>query len=127
MPSESWRSVRVTWLDREGTVARLRAAVEALAERHPELERAILFGSLACGDAVPGSDADLLLVLIDSPLPFLERMLVYTPKDCGIAVDVFPYTRAELARMVEEGNTFVREAQATGIVLFERMAAGKRP
>lgn len=120
MHNESWRSVRVTWLDREGTIARLRAAVAAVAEKHPELERAILFGSLARGDAVPGSDADILIVLTDSPLPFLERMTVYTPVGCGIGVDVFPYTRAELARMAEDGNAFAREAHATGIVLYER-------
>ncbi|HEU67983.1 MAG TPA: nucleotidyltransferase domain-containing protein [Candidatus Acetothermia bacterium] len=123
MPSESWRSVRVTWLDRPGTIARLREAVAALARDHPEVERVVLFGSLARGEAVPGSDADLLVVLSDSPLPFLERIPAYTPRGCGIGVDVFPYTQAELGRMMEEENPFVREALGTGIVLYARAAA----
>ncbi|MCX7750015.1 MAG: hypothetical protein N2320_00300, partial [Candidatus Bipolaricaulota bacterium] len=58
-----------------------------------------------------------------SPLPFLERLPLYTPTGCGIGVDAFPYTREELARMVEEGNQLVNEALASGVVLYEREGA----
>ena len=44
-----------------------------LQQRHAEIERIVLFGSLARGDAVPGSDADLLLVRERSGTPFLQR------------------------------------------------------
>lgn len=93
---------------------------------HSEIEEVILFGALARGDAVPGSDADLLMVLSDSSLPFLARMPAYIPASCGIGVDVFPYTRLELTRMLADKNPLVREALAMGIVLFRREGCPER-
>jgi hypothetical protein len=95
-----------------------------MAASHPEVEEVWLFGSLARGDAVPGSDADLLVVLSETTLRFLDRFVAYQPGDCGIGVDVLAYTRAELAEMVASGNSFVRTAQAEGICLFRRARAG---
>jgi len=56
-------SVRIIWLDCETVLGQVRRAVKEMAVAHPEIERVVLFGSLARGDAVPGSDADLLIVL----------------------------------------------------------------
>lgn len=53
----------VFWLNRPETLERLRKAVLVLVGRYPEIEQVILFGFLARGDAVPGSDADLLIIL----------------------------------------------------------------
>lgn len=97
----------------------LKRAVERLAKRYPEIEQVWLFGSLARGDAVPGSDADLLVVLTDSQLPFLDRSVRYQPDFCGVGVDVLAYTRAELASLQAEGHAFLRQAQAEGICLFQ--------
>jgi len=110
-------SARVFWLDRTAAIGQLRKAARDLVEQRPEVARVILFGSLARGDAVPGSDADLLVVLTDSPLPFLERSAVYRPAGAGLAVDVFAYTRAELDAMLESGNAFIAQALREGIWL----------
>lgn len=118
MPTGSSASVRIFWLDREGTLQRLRTAVKDLVEEHPEIEQAIVFGSLARGDAVPGSDVDLLLILQASELPFLERSVRYRPAGMGIGVDVFAYTREELDAMLEAGNSFLAQALREGISLF---------
>ena len=91
-----------------------------MAVNRPEVEEIWLFGSLARGDAVPGSDADLLLVLSSSDLPFLERYAFYIPNDCGVGVDVLAYTRHELALMRAEGNFFAEQALLEGICLFRR-------
>ena len=57
----------------------------------------MLFGSLQRADAVPGSDADVLLVLRATDLPFAERAAVYRPEGVGIPVGLFSlyatYTR----------------------------------
>lgn len=98
----------------------LQKAAQRLARNHPEIEEVWLFGSLARGDAVPGSDADLLILLDEGNSSFLERMARYQPDFCGVGVDVFAYTGAEVARMEAEGNTFVRTAQAEGFLLFQR-------
>ena len=74
---ECYRSedVLIFRLDRAGVLARLRRAAErAIAERL-ELLNVILFGSLARGDAGPGSDADLMLIVSETLSPFNERAL----------------------------------------------------
>ena len=70
MQNKSSDSVRVIWLDREAVIKKLDQAVAEMAAAHPEIERVVLFGSLARRDAVPGSDADPLIVLGKSDLPF---------------------------------------------------------
>ena len=114
MPKASSSSVKVFWLNREETVQRLREAIEALKVRHPEIERAVLFGSLQRGDAVPGSDADVLLVLRTTDLLFADRAAAYRPKGVGVPVDLFVYTRNELDGMLAAGNRFVSRALAEG-------------
>jgi len=118
--SSSSPSASVYWLNLDQVRRDLKKAVERLAHEHTEIEEVWLFGSLARGDAVPGSDADLLVLLRDSRSSFLDRMVQYQPDFCGVGVDVFAYTRAEVARMQAEGNTFVRGAQSEGILLFQR-------
>lgn len=116
-PAKSSASVKVFWLDRPHLIARLKRSAQALSEQHPEIERIVLFGSLARGDAVPGSDADLLIVVRHSTEPFLDRAVRYRPADVGVGVDVIAYTREELAALLEAGNAFVRQALCDGMVL----------
>lgn len=54
-------SVNVFWLNLDQARTCLKKAVIHLAEKHPEIEQVWLFGSLARGDAVPRSDADILI------------------------------------------------------------------
>ena len=88
--------------------------MKALQAQPPEIERAVLFGSLQRGDAVPGSDADVLLVLRSTDLLFSERAAAYRPEGVGIPVDLFVYTRSELDDMLAAGNRFVSRALAEG-------------
>ena len=110
--------MKVTSLDRDTARENLRRAVTALAHRRPEVERVLLFGSLATGQTLPGSDADLLIFLKHSDRPFLARMPLYTPEGCGIGVDVFPYTRAEIEQMRASGNWFIARALAEGVEIY---------
>jgi uncharacterized protein len=118
---QSLPSVTVFWLKQEEIRAALKAAAMRLVEQHPEIEEIWLFGSLARGDAAPGSDADLLVMLSDSTYPFLERSVRYQPNFCGVGVDVLTYTHAELMQMQADGNDFLRRARAEGICLVRRM------
>ncbi len=116
--SASSNSVRVSWLDQEGTIESLRRAMAEVKVRSPEIDRVLLFGSLARGDAAPGSDADLLIILRDSDLPFLDRFPRYRPAGVAIDVDVFAYTREELRKMLASRNRFVRQALREGVELL---------
>lgn len=68
------------------------------------MARVVLFGSLARGDAVPGSDADVLVVLTEEsplalrhPLDRYEEIKAALPP-IGMPVDAFPLTERELAK-----------------------------
>ncbi len=117
MQAPSCASVRIFWLDREKTLEELRLIARRLRADHPEIERVLLFGSLARRDAAPGSDADLLLILSSGDGAFWERIPRYLPEGASLGVEVFPYTRAEIAAMLDNGNAFIRQALAEGIVL----------
>ncbi|MBI4483039.1 MAG: nucleotidyltransferase domain-containing protein [Acidobacteria bacterium] len=107
-------SVEIEYFPSRQVWEELRVFVSTLRRQHPEIEKVLVFGSLVRGDCVPGSDVDLLLVLRESSVPFLDRIPRYTPSRFPVGVDVFPYTREELERMLSEGNTFIREAMAKG-------------
>ena len=113
-------SVRVFWLDQNQVRSCLQQAVQRMVENHPEVEEVWLFGSLARGDAVPGSDADLMVLISESHLPFLERPLYYQLDFCGVGTDVLVYSRAELNRMQSAGNHFFQTVRSEGICLFRR-------
>ncbi len=117
MPRPSSGSVRIHWLDSQKTVEMLRDSARRMRQRHPEIEQVLLFGSLARGEAVPGSDADLLVILSQADRPFLERIPRYLPTGLPVGVDVFPYTREEVRRMLSEGNLFIRRVLEEGMRL----------
>jgi predicted nucleotidyltransferase len=96
--------------------------VRALAARHPELEEAILVGSLVRGIPVPGSDVDVLLVLSRSDRSFRDRIPAFLPDRFPVGMDVFPYTRVELQRMSADGNPFIQGVLRDGVRLFRRAA-----
>ena len=114
-------SVSVFWLNLDRLRTRLAQAAARLAERHPEIEEIWLFGSLARGDAVPGSDADLFVILSQSDLSYLDRSAYYQPDFCGVGVDVLAYTRYELSRMQGAESPALRQRdEAEGVCLIRR-------
>ena len=96
----------------------IRRSVERLLKEHPEVKRAILFGSRARGDHGPRSDADLILVLKESPHErYFDRIPEFSSYfiDGEIDVDIFPYTEVEITRMEANGNRLVKRALSEGI------------
>jgi predicted nucleotidyltransferase len=61
--------------------------------------RVVLFGSVASDRALPSSDADILVVVRDSDLPFIDRAGRFRDyfSDIGVGVDLFVYTEQEVA------------------------------
>lgn len=121
MPSavrkESYGSVTVFWLERDEAVRCLTGAARRLLAERPEVREVYLFGSLAEGRAVPGSDADVLVLLSESDERWLDRPLEYGPffDDCGIGVELFCYTEEEA-----DGHRLAERAQSRGVRLAGR-------
>ena len=120
MQTKSSHSVRIRYLDKPAIMEAISQLVEELSQKHPEIEKIYLFGSFARGEAVPGSDVDILVVLTDSDLSFGDRMKGYMPSSFPAPLEIFPYTRSEMETMLGEGNHFLRSAQQDSILLFER-------
>ncbi len=125
MPSaiqrKSFGSVVVYSVDKAAVEEALARFVAACRERE-EILAVVLFGSFARGGFGVGSDVDLLLILRESPLPFLDRIPLYRPVDFPIDVDVFPYTLAE----IRAGQPLAKEALRTGRLLWQREGVDER-
>jgi predicted nucleotidyltransferase len=76
-----------------------------------------LFGSLSKENFVPGSDADVLIVLKNDTRRMIDRIPEYLDffRNVAISVDVFPYTESEVNKMRAGGNRLIREALENGI------------
>lgn len=66
------------------------------------------------------SDADVLIILRDSPRPFHERIPEFLRSGVGISLDVFPYTLSEATRALQEGRGVVTIALREGVWLVDK-------
>lgn len=112
--------VKVTFLKREPLLVKLKERARKLLASYPRAREVGLFGSLVRGNYGPGSDADLLVILEADARRFVDRIPEFLEhfSGLGIAVDVFPYTVAEIQAMQDEG--FIRTVLAERLVLSHR-------
>ena len=119
MPSairkRSYGSVTIFSVDKELVRKALDEFVKELRAR-PEVVAVVLFGSFDTPHFGVRSDVDLLVVLRESSLPFLDRIPLYTPSGFPVDIDVFPYTLDE----VRAGQRVARTALKTGRLLWVR-------
>jgi len=113
-------TVKITYFDKAAVRGALDAYVRLITALHPEIEEVVLFGSLACGTPVPGSDVDVLLVLSGADRSFLARIPQFLPSGFPVDIDVFPYTRDEIERMKRDGSGLILSALREGRTLFKR-------
>jgi uncharacterized protein len=107
-------------LDEKARLEELKMAARALGQ-DPEVLAVVLFGSLAQGEATAMSDADLLVLLEETTLPFSERLVRYRPQ--GVRrVEVFPYTLEEARRGLGVSSVALRD----GLLLWAREGAWER-
>jgi uncharacterized protein len=80
---------------------------------------AILFGSVARGDADEWSDLDLVIIA-DTPRPFLERYRDFeTLYEVWPRLDLLIYTPEEFAAMQAESRPFIEHLLREGMVIHE--------
>jgi len=97
----------------------LEALRARLAPHLRRARRAIVFGSVARGEADEWSDLDLLVVA-DTTRPFFERWRDFAGLfDVWPRLDLLVYTPAELERLRAEGRAFIEHVLAAGVVVHE--------
>lgn len=103
---------------------RLMTSLDRLCRQLAEMDvqKAILFGSMARGDVTIFSDIDLIIVQ-DTDARFLDRLEpFYAQLDLGADVDILVYTPGELADMAT-WNPLIRRALEEGKVIYEAAAS----
>jgi len=73
--------------------------VQRLLAARLEIEEIIVFGSFEKGNYAPGSDLDIFIILSHSDAPVRERIRDLLPSGFPVPVDLFPYTREEMAEL----------------------------
>jgi predicted nucleotidyltransferase len=83
-----------------------------------DVQKVILFGSLATGKVGKSSDIDLIIVK-RSDKKFLDRMDEFYEKlDPKVSLDIMVYTPKEFEKMGQT-NTFIKRAIQEGKILYE--------
>lgn len=112
---ESLNCVKVFWLEQENLVKEIYKIANKIGKEEKNILKIILFGSLAERKGVPGSDADILIILKKDDKPFIDRVVEWSEKfSLDFPVEIFPYTEGEL------NNPVAVEAIKKGITLFDR-------
>ena len=115
--------VKVRFLHREEILSRILPAAEKLLTLNPNVLEINLFGSLAKGNHAPGSDADIYILLKEDSRRFTDRIPEFLDdfSKMGIPVEVFPYTREEIAKMRDRG--FIKTMLKEKVVLASRASS----
>ena len=103
-------------MDRKQTSS-LPEVVRILTEGYGPIEKILLFGSQARGDADEYSDLDLIIIK-KTEKRFVQRLgeVPLLP----VHADVFVYTPEEFEQMQENENPFILSALASAKVIYER-------
>lgn len=88
-----------------------------------DVQRAIVFGSYARGDADEYSDLDLIIIA-ETDKRFLQRHKDYRPvfrswDPWGKSLDLLIYTPEEIDSMQSRKNPFICSALQEGVVVYE--------
>jgi uncharacterized protein len=105
--------------------------VEEMTERLKKLKpyKVILFGSYANGNPREDSDLDVAVILDSDEIvkTFSEDMERWSPVaeavrevHYKIAMDILVYSKAEINYLKENGNSFIKEIESKGKVLYEK-------
>ncbi len=91
--------------------------------RAARLDRIILFGSAARGEASRRSDLDFICIG-ETEERFLDRigrvLRIFHRRIPKTAIDLLVYTPEEFDRMVETGNKFLAGVLREGVVVYEQ-------
>jgi predicted nucleotidyltransferase len=109
---KSYGSVKVFWLDKDLLKKRIQQAAKRIMATNADVEKVVLFGSLAEDRATAFSDADILIVVKESTKRFIDRPIDFAQyfQNIGIEVDLFVYTRKEIEQNTQIVSGFCGRA-----------------
>jgi len=90
--------------------------IKIIVDQYGPVEKILLFGSQAKGNADKYSDFDLIIIKKTSKR-FVERMVEVPP--LPVHADIFVYTPEEFEQMKENENPFIMSALESAKVIYE--------
>lgn len=111
--------MQVFWLNRTLLRERLLECVKDLVTKKTEVQKVVLFGSVAEYRETASSDVDILLVVKESQERFIDRFIEFSDffEGLELGVDIFVYTQKEIER---NDIPLAQTALKRGKILFER-------
>ncbi len=115
MPVTSSTSFVKRWPTAESVLEALRAWAVTEARKRSDLVALGYFGSYARGDSGFGSDLDLVAIVEQHPLPFMERGCDWPTETLPVPTDFVIYTVAEWRKLQEEGGRFAQTLSSEAV------------
>lgn len=112
-------SVKIVSVDYDALIKTLKRSTYAIKEKDPLVIKIFLFGSFTKGNFTPESDIDILIILKQTDRPFLQRRDQYFDffKDIPFDCNILAYTEAEIKKMVQDNNLFIKNIIEEGLAL----------
>ena len=104
-------------MDETQTKINIREIANVIVQNYGPVERIMLFGSHARGDADEWSDVDLIIIK-KTDLPWVKRLT--SVPSLPVHADVFVYTPEEFQTMREHENPFIMSALESAKVIYTR-------
>ena len=114
-------SVKFISIQRNELISALTSIAARIGREHPEVKSLRLFGSVARGDQVGASDADVMIILRgDEAFDTLEAIRAYLPYfKLPLGVDVLVFSEADIERRLESDDRFMQQIWAESLILFQ--------
>lgn len=118
---KSLGSAKIISLNKEIVLKEIKKIAEKIKEEEKgNILDIIIFGSIAKNNYTGTSDVDIVIILKESDLNFIERIVKYRKYfDLDIGVDLFVYTFSEFEKMKRENNFFIKEIIDFGISVLK--------
>ena len=118
---KSLGSAKIISLNKEIVLKEIKKIAEKIKEEEKgNILDIIIFGSIAKNNYTGTSDVDIVIILKESDLSFIERIVKYRKYfDLDIGVDLFVYTFSEFEKMKRENNFFIKEIIDFGISVLK--------
>jgi len=118
---KSLGSAKIISLNKEIVLREIKKIAEKIKEEEKgNILDIIIFGSIAKNNYTGTSDVDIVIILKESDLNFIERIVKYRKYfDLDIGVDLFVYTFSEFEKMKRENNFFIKEIIDYGISILK--------
>lgn len=120
LQEKSLNSVKIRSVDYDLLIKAIKTDAYTIKAHHPLVKKIFLFGSFSKGNFTPDSDVDLLIIVEETVVSFLQRRDIFIGffKNIPFDVNLLVYTKMEIKNMQAKGNHFINNIMKEAIELI---------